>query len=134
MSDSERNWVEVHDLYFGNAGFPPSAIYRVADNGVVQRQIEIAISLKETVLNQNNQAVRVEGSNVEDDLLKGVHDIRPVLHTVGGAVTSLWIQGWIDLGETGQEELEREKQSAMGGGRVIPWLEYIVEGESRRIL
>lgn len=134
MSEIERNWVEVHDLYFGNAGYPSSARYRVADDGSVQRQIEIAIKLKETLLNQENQAYEIEGSNVEDGLLEGVHDIRPVLHIVGGAVTSLWIQGWIELGESGQENLEREKQSAMGGGQVIPWTEYMVDGESRRVL
>lgn len=130
----ERNWVEVHDLYFGNATYPSSARYRVADDGSVQREIEIAISLSERLLNESTQAVRVEGSNINDELLEDVHDIRPVLDIIGGAVNSLWITGWIELGDSGREELESEKQYAMGGGKVIPWLEYIVEGESRRVL
>jgi len=97
----------------------------------VQREVEIAVSVRETVLNPTSHAKSIEGSIIGDDLLEGVHDIRPYL-LVGGAVTSMWIRGWIEL-DAGQEELQREKQHVMGGGRVIPWSEFIVEGESRKV-
>ncbi len=129
MSGIEQNWIEVHDMYFGNAVWPSSVRYRVADDGEVQRQVDVALIFREETLNETTQALSVESSNVDDAITEGLHDIRTYLHVVGGSVKNLWIQGWEELGESGSEILEHDRAIAMGGGRIIPWPEYIVEGE-----
>ena len=134
MKEIERKtWVDVYDFYFGNAVYPSGAQYRVASDGEVQRQVEIGLGFEARVQNENTQAKFTESVNVSDELLEGLHDIRTAVHTAGGAVVSLWLVGWQELGEDGPSILEKNRSAAMGGGRKISWEEFIVAGEARRI-
>lgn len=129
MAEGERNWVEVQDMYFGNAVYPPGARYRVADDGIVQLQVEIPLQTRTKTLNEHSQAYEIQSSAALDEVLGELHDISVCSIIAGGLIKNQWLLGWRDLDDEGMKNYALDKDRARSWCTVIPWPDFVVEGK-----